>query len=36
MATFVLEDLTGTVEALLWPKSFERYRSFWTQTLRCW
>ena len=27
MATFVLEDLTGTVEALLWPKSFERYRS---------
>ncbi len=27
MATFVLEDLTGSVEALLWPNSYERYRS---------
>ena len=27
MATFVLEDLTGTVEALLWPNSYERYHS---------
>ena len=27
MATFVLEDLTGTVETLVWPKTYERYRS---------
>ena len=27
MATFTLEDLTGAVEALVWPKSYERCRS---------
>ncbi len=27
MASFVLEDLSGSVEALLWPNGYERYRS---------
>ncbi len=28
MATFHLEDLTGTLEVLVWPNTFERCRSF--------
>ncbi|MGH9340584.1 MAG: DNA polymerase III subunit alpha [Acidobacteriota bacterium] len=27
MATFQLEDLAGTVEVLVWPNTYERYRS---------
>jgi DNA polymerase-3 subunit alpha len=27
MASFRLEDLSGTVEVLVWPKSFEKHRS---------
>ncbi len=27
MATFQLEDLTGSVEVLLWPKDYQRYQS---------
>jgi DNA polymerase-3 subunit alpha len=26
MASFVLEDLTGTVEVMVWPSSFEKYQ----------